>query len=106
MNRKNYFQGTDNVLVDLSFDDAPALTAKAALALKLNDLIDRSSLTHIEAAPYIGMTLTMISQVRRYKLKNISLERLIHALVLLDQHVEIVVRPVRRSRSVGITGEA
>jgi hypothetical protein len=36
-------------------------------------------------------TQSKASQVRRYKLLNVSLERLMQALVSLDQHVEIVV---------------
>jgi len=50
----------------------------------------------------LGMTRAKISQVKRYKLQNISLERLMQALVSLDQEVEIVVRPTRRSRAAGI----
>lgn len=88
-NRKEPLQGTDNVLVELGFDDAPELTAKAALALKLNDLIDKRGLSQIETAAITGMTQPKVSQVRRYKLQNISLERLMQALVSLDQHVEI-----------------
>ncbi|RQT27239.1 helix-turn-helix domain-containing protein [Burkholderia cepacia] len=103
MNRDEYPQCTDNVLVDLEFDDAQELTAKAALALKLNELIDQRGLTQFEAASIIGMTQPKVSQVRRYKLQNISLERLMQALVSLAQHVEIVVQPARRSRSAGIT---
>ena len=41
MSRKDTPQGTDNVLLDLGFDDAEELSAKAALALKLNELIDQ-----------------------------------------------------------------
>jgi hypothetical protein len=44
-----------------------------------------------------GMTQPKVSQVRRYKLQNISLERLMQALVSLDQHVEIVVQPARHA---------
>ena len=49
------------------------------------------------------MTQPKVSQVRRYKLQNISLERLMQALVSLDQRVEIVVRPARRAHAAGIT---
>ena len=96
-------RGTDNVLVDLGFDDAEELSAKAALALKLNALIDARSLSQTEAAAITGMTQPKISQVRRYKLQNISLERLMQALVSLDQRVEITVQPARRTHAPGIT---
>lgn len=103
MTRKGHSQGTDNVLVDLGFEDAEELSAKAALAIKLNELIDRRGLSQTEAAHITGMTQPKISQVKRYKLQNISLERLMQALVSLDQQVEIVVRPARRSHTAGIT---
>ncbi|HHK3132012.1 TPA: helix-turn-helix domain-containing protein [Pseudomonas aeruginosa] len=103
MTRIDHPEGTDNVLLDLGFEDAEELSAKAALALKLNELIDQRGLSQTEAAAIIGMTQPKVSQVRRYKLQNISLARLMQALVSLDQHVEIVVRPARRARAVGIT---
>lgn len=48
------------------------------------------------------MTQPKVSQVRRYKLQNISLECLMQALVSLDQHVEIVVRPAHGTHAAGI----
>lgn len=104
--RKGNPQGTDNVLVDLDFDDAEELSAKAALAVKLNELINKRGLSQTEAATVTGMTQPKVSQVRRYKLQNISLERLMQALVSLDQHVEIVVQPARRTHARGITVSA
>jgi predicted XRE-type DNA-binding protein len=101
--RKDNVKGTDNVLLDLDFDDAKELSAKAALAVKLNDLIDKRGLSQTEAAAITGMTQPKVSRVRRYKLQNISLERLMQALVSLDQHVEIIVQPARRTHVRGIT---
>jgi predicted XRE-type DNA-binding protein len=103
MKRNDPPQGADNVLRDLGFDDAEELSAKAALALKLNELIDHRGLSQAETAAITGMTQPKVSQVRRYKLQNISLERLMQALVSLDQRVEIVVQPARRAHSACIT---
>ena len=103
MKRGSRLQGTDNVLLDLGFDDAEELSAKAVLAFKLNELIGQSGLSQTEAAAITGMTQPKVSQVRRYKLQNISLERLMQALVSLDQRVEIVVQPARRTRAAGIS---
>jgi predicted XRE-type DNA-binding protein len=103
MMRKGNPQGTDNVLADLGFDDAEELSAKAALAVKLNELIDKRGLSQTEAATITRMTQPKVSQVRHYKLQNISLERLMQALVSLDQHVEIIVQPARRTHARGIT---
>ncbi|WP_246797152.1 helix-turn-helix domain-containing protein [Burkholderia perseverans] len=96
-------KGTDNVLHDLGFDEDKALLAKAALALKLNELIDQRGLSLSEAATMTGMGQLKVSLVRRYKLQTISLEVLMQALVSLDQHVEIVVRPAQQAGAHGIT---
>ena len=72
MTRIDHSEGTDNVLLDLGFEDAEELSAKAALALKLSELIDQRSLSQTEAAAITGMTQPKVSQVRRYKLQNIS----------------------------------
>lgn len=96
MPRKKHPKGTSNVLADLGFEDAEELTAKATLAHKINELVAKRELSQIEAADIIGMPQPKISQIRNYKLQNISLERLMQALVALDQRVEIVVRPGRR----------
>ncbi len=103
MEHKSSRKGTDNVLADLGFEDAEELTAKAILAVKFNELIDKRGLSQVEAAAVTGMTQPKVSQVRRYKLQNISLERLMQALVSLDQRVEIVIRPARRAQGAGIT---
>jgi predicted XRE-type DNA-binding protein len=103
MTRKSEHAGTCNVLIDLGIEDAEDLSAKAVLAIKFNDLIDQRALNQTEVAALTGMTQPRISQIRRYKLQNISLERLMLALVSLDQQVEINVRPVRRNECAGIT---
>lgn len=103
MRRKRGNKGTGNVLADLGFDDAEDLSAKALLAVKLNELIQNRGLTQAGAASITGMTQPKVSQVRRYKLQNISLERLMQALVSLDQQVEISVKPARPANAAGIT---
>jgi predicted XRE-type DNA-binding protein len=102
MPRKERRKGTPNVLLDLGFDDAEELSAKTLLAVKLNALIDRRGICQVEAARITGMTQPKVSQIRRYKLRNISLERLMQALVSLDQRVSIVVRAARRAERAGI----
>ena len=103
MSTDDGIHGTDNVLADLGFEDAEELSAKAALAFKLNELIAQRGMSQTAVAAMTGMTQPKVSQVRRYKLQNISLERLLQALVALDQRVEIVVKPAQRSRQPGIT---
>jgi len=95
MTRKSSRKGTRNVLVDLGFSDAEELSAKAQLALKLNNLMDARKLTQSQAAELLGMPQPKVSAIRNYKLQGVSLERLMQALVALDCSVEIVVRSTR-----------
>lgn len=103
MRSKDSHKGTDNVLNGIEIEHAKEQSAKGVLAVKFNNLIEARRLSQTEAANITGMTQPKVSQVRRYKLENISLERLMQALVSLDQQVEIVVRPARRAHSAGIT---
>ncbi|OAE63759.1 XRE family transcriptional regulator [Achromobacter mucicolens] len=100
---RHHNPGTQNVLYDLGFEDAAELTAKVQLAIRLNDLIDERGLNQREVAALTGMTQPKVSQIRRYKLQNISLERVMQALVALDQRVEIRVRKARRPEGAGIS---
>lgn len=96
--RKSQRAPSGNVLVDLGFPDADELSAKAVLALRLNEILDQRSLTQAAAARLLGMTQPKISALRNYKLRGISLERLMLGLVALDHSIDIVVRPRRRSK--------
>ena len=77
----------------LDFRDAEELTAKAILAKKINDIVESRGLTQSDAAKLLGMAQPKVSAIRNYKLRGISLERLMQALTSLGQHVEIVVSP-------------
>jgi predicted XRE-type DNA-binding protein len=96
MARTAKLRGTDNVLADLGFADAEELSAKAILAKKINDILAGRGLTQSEAAELLGMPQPKVSAIRNYKLRGISLERLMQALTALGQHVEIVVTPSSR----------
>lgn len=87
------YRGTDNVLADLGFLGAEELAAKTILAKKLNDVIDSRHLTQSDAAELLGMPQPKVSAIRNYKLRGISLERLMRTLTALGQHIEIVVSP-------------
>jgi len=101
MAKKTRSKGTTNVLVDLGFADAEELSAKVLLTLKINKLLDARELTQAQAATVLGMPQPKVSAIRNYKLQGVSLERLMQALVALNQSVEIVVRPTR-SRDAAI----
>jgi predicted XRE-type DNA-binding protein len=93
MARRQKHRAADNVLVDLGFPDAEELTAKAILAKKINDILANRGLIQADAAALLGMPQPKVSAIRNYKLRGISLERLMQALTALGQHVEIIVSP-------------
>ncbi len=67
--------------------------AKEHLARKLNEIIDGEGLNQAAVANLLGMPQPKVSAIRNYKLRGISLQRLLLALTALGQHVEIVVTP-------------
>jgi predicted XRE-type DNA-binding protein len=97
--------GTDNVLGDLGFLDAEELAAKAILAKKLNDVIGSRHLTQSYAAELLRMAQPKLLAIRNYKLRGISLDRLMRALTALGQHVEILVCPSTKETPprIGVT---
>jgi predicted XRE-type DNA-binding protein len=103
MRHKPYQKAAGSMAFEVGFGNIDKISAKRVLAVKLNELIDTRKLSQIAVAQITGMTQPKVSQVRRYKLQNISLERLMQALVSLDQRVEIVVRPAQRMHGAGIT---
>ena len=102
MTRTQNHRAPRNVLTDLGFPDAEELTAKTILAKKISDIVASRGLTQVEAAGLLGMPQPKVSALRNYKLRGISLGRLLLALTALGQSVEIVVRPTKRSASARI----
>jgi predicted XRE-type DNA-binding protein len=102
MTRTSQHRGTGNVLLDIDLPDAEELTAKTILAKKINDILDERALTQSAAAELLGMPQPKISAIRRYKIRGISLERLMQALTALGQNVEIIVSPSRKKSAARI----
>lgn len=71
----------------------PDVSAKLTLASRLNVLLDERGLTQSAASQLMGMPQPKVSAIRNYKLRGISLERLMQALLAFDQQVEIIVKP-------------
>jgi predicted XRE-type DNA-binding protein len=69
---------------------------KVALAARINELISLRELSQRQAAFEVGTTQPKISQIRRYKLDNISVGRLLQALVALGQRIDIVISPAEQ----------
>lgn len=66
---------------------------KLVLAQLLNKLIDARPLTQFEAGRIVGLPQSRMSQLRHYKLRNISVERLMVGLTAFGQNIEISLSP-------------
>ena len=95
--KKPYVLGSGNVFADLGVARPQEALAKAELAHKISQTIERRGLTQAEAAKLLEIDQPKISALRRGRLAGFSLDRLVRFLVLLGNDVEIVVKARRRS---------
>jgi len=93
--------GTGDVFKDLGFADAQERRLRTELAMRLNDLITERKLTQTAAAEIFGLAQSHVSELRHYKLRRFSTERLLHFITQLDRDVEILIRPKAADHATG-----
>lgn len=93
-------RGTGNVFADLGLADAGDRQTKTRLALEINSLIKVRGLKQVEAGKLLGLPQPKISALANYRLDGFSVERLMGLLTILNQDVEILIRP-RSDRRAG-----
>jgi predicted XRE-type DNA-binding protein len=89
-------EGSENVFADLDMPDAEEKLAKAKLAFKINEILDKKRLKQQQAAKLLNTDQSKVSLLHCGHLKDFSVERLAHFLTLLNQDVEIIVKKTRR----------
>ena len=94
--------GTGNVFEDLGFADAGERKLRVQLAMRLNDLILDRKLTQASVAEIFRIPQPHVSELRNFKLRRFSSERLLHFITLLDQDVEIIIRPKAENHATGL----
>ena len=95
------YRGSGNVFADLELPDAEEMLVKAELVRQIYEVIRKRRLTQIKAAEILGIDQPKVSALLRGKLAGFSLERLFHFLNALGKDVQIVVKPIPRSRQQG-----
>jgi predicted XRE-type DNA-binding protein len=98
-NPHRHVESTGNVFADLRLREPDDLLAKAELAMRIIQEIERRGLTQSEAAAVLGVDQPKVSALKQGKLSGFSIERLIRFLLLLGRDVEITVKGKPRSRS-------
>ena len=94
--------GSGDVLVDLGFPDADERRLRVQLAMRLNELIAARRLTQVGAAQLFGIPQPHVSDLKHYKLRRFSSERLLRFVTLLDRDVEIIIRPKAKGHALGV----
>ena len=94
-------RGSGNVFADLGLPNPEERLAKAQLAYAIQKAIDERGLTQREAAALMGIDQPKVSHILRGRLADFSTERLMNFLTGLGRDVEIVVKPLPRSRKKG-----
>ena len=77
-----------NVFADLGFANADEMMAKSELVRHINKIIEQRGLTQVEAAGVLGVNQPKVSALKRGRLTDFSIERLMRFLVALGQKRE------------------
>src|SRR5664279_696617 len=89
-----------NVCADLNLPRADDLLAKAELAAKIIEEVQRRRLTQSQAAAILGIDQPKISALKQGKLSSFSIERLMRFVLLLGRDIQITVKGKAGRRSV------
>ena len=89
----DYTRSSGNVFKDLGLPSPDEKLAKAKLAYKINRLIADRGMTQKEAANFLGMRISKMTELRNGRLHAFTIDYLFTLLGKLDQHIEIRVRP-------------
>lgn len=84
--------GSGNVFADLGVSNAGEHYLKAELARKIGDLMAERSLTQQKAAELTGISQPDLSRILRGRFRDVSVERLMRAVLHLNGEIEITIR--------------
>jgi len=87
--RVNVEAGSGDVFSDLGFADSGERSLRVRLAWLINERLSELGLTQRAAAERLGLAQPHVSELRHYKLRRFSSERLLELLTKLARDVEI-----------------
>ncbi|MGH9550737.1 MAG: helix-turn-helix domain-containing protein [Terriglobales bacterium] len=104
MNDK-WIEGSGNVFVDVGFDppEAEMLLLKSYLLDKLQDAVAASNQTQVQLAKRLGTDQSKISKIKRGKITEFSLDRIIMYLIGLGWNVRVLLREEKDKSACGRT---
>ncbi len=86
-------KSSGNVFADLGLPNPEECLVKADLAIEINKLIKKRKLNQTDAAKLLGLDQPKVSALSRGRLSGFSVERLFKLLSILNQDIEIIIRP-------------
>jgi|688.fasta_scaffold604840_2 predicted XRE-type DNA-binding protein len=94
-----FTKSSGNVFQDLGYRDADEHLLKAKFAMIINKIIAEKKITQIETAKLLRIDQPKVSRLSRGQLSGFSIDKLITFLILLNQDIEVNIKP--HSRSAG-----
>ena len=89
----DYLIGSGNVFKDLGLPNPDERLAKAKLAWKINHSVAEKGMTQKEAADFLGIGRSKMTELRNGRLKGFTIDVLFSLLGKLDHHIDIRVSP-------------
>jgi predicted XRE-type DNA-binding protein len=86
-------RSSGNVFQDLGYHNADEHLLKAKFAMIINRIIKERNLTQVGAAKLLDIDQPKISRLSRGHLSGFSIDKLIVFLILLNQDIEVNVKP-------------
>lgn len=85
-------ESSGNVFADLELSEPDERLAKADLAAKIAQIINKRHLSQAQAAELLGISQPKVSMIMNGRLKNFSMEKLMILMMALNRDIEIVVK--------------
>lgn len=92
-----FTKSSGNVFQDLGYRDAEEHLLKAKFAIVINRIIAEKNLTQIETAKLLRIDQPKVSRLSRGQLSGFSIDKLITILILLNQDIEVNIKPHSKS---------
>jgi predicted XRE-type DNA-binding protein len=102
MKKPSFIVGSDNIFADIGMPNPEEHLLKAQLVVKIDHLMKQRKLKQRELAELFGIKQPDVSKMLRGHFNQFSVERLMRFLVALDQDVEIVVKPRKRTEAASL----
>jgi predicted XRE-type DNA-binding protein len=100
MSKTRQETGSRNVFKDLGVANPDEQLVKAQLVEKIDTILKGRGLKQSETAQLFNVSQPDVSRMLRGDFRQFSIERLLRFLVVLNQDVEIVVKPHRGRNNV------